>query len=127
MKMGPIHPEENKYNWAPADEVVNFALTNGMKMRGHTLCWHNQTPAWLFKDETGKEVSKEVLLNRLKDHITAVVTRYKGKIYAWDVVTKPLLMTTAPSSCGTHHGIKYAVMILSQRHLNMRTQPTRTR
>ncbi|HEU5289063.1 MAG TPA: endo-1,4-beta-xylanase, partial [Cyclobacteriaceae bacterium] len=85
MKVGPIHPEENKFNWAPADEIVAFAQANGMKMRGHTLCWHNQLPKWIFVDQKGDTVSKEVLLNRLKTHITEVVTRYKGKIYAWDV------------------------------------------
>jgi endo-1,4-beta-xylanase len=52
------------------------------------LCWHNQTPRWLFMDSTGKTVSKEVLLQRLKDHITAVVSRYKGAVYAWDVVNE---------------------------------------
>ncbi len=58
-------------------------------MRGHTLCWHNQAPAWMFRDSAaGGRVSKEVLLKRLKDHITEVVTRYKGKIYAWDVVNE---------------------------------------
>jgi endo-1,4-beta-xylanase len=88
MKMGPIHPEENRFNWEPADQIVAFAQANGMKMRGHTLCWHNQTPAWLFKDAAGNQVSKDVLLQRLKDHITAVVSRYKGKIYAWDVVNE---------------------------------------
>jgi endo-1,4-beta-xylanase len=90
MKMGPIHPEENRYNWDPADQIVNFALANNMKMRGHTLCWHNQTPAWIFKDNAGNQVSKEVLLQRLKDHITTVVSRYKGKIYAWDVVNEAI-------------------------------------
>lgn len=90
MKMGPIHPEENRYNWDPADQIVAFAEANNMKMRGHTLCWHNQTPPWIFKDNTGKEVSKEVLLQRLKDHITTVVSRYKGKIYAWDVVNEAI-------------------------------------
>jgi len=90
MKMGPIHPKETEYNWGPADEVVNFAQANGLKMRGHTLCWHNQTPPWLFKDAAGNEVSKEVLLNRLKEHITAVVSRYKGKVYAWDVVNEAI-------------------------------------
>jgi endo-1,4-beta-xylanase len=59
-----------------------------MKMRGHTLCWHNQTPAWMFVDAKGDTVSKEALLQRLKDHITTVVSRYKGKIYAWDVVNE---------------------------------------
>jgi len=88
MKIGPIHPEENRYNWEPADQIVKFAQDNKLKMRGHTLCWHNQTPDWLFKDEKGNPVSKEVLLRRLKDHITTVVSRYKGKIYAWDVVNE---------------------------------------
>lgn len=88
MKMGLIHPEENRYDWEPADQIVNFAQANGMKMRGHTLCWHNQAPGWIFKDEQGNDVSKEVLLKRLKDHITEVVTRYKGKVYAWDVVNE---------------------------------------
>jgi endo-1,4-beta-xylanase len=89
MKMGPIHPKEDTYNWDPADKIVDFAQANGMKMRGHALCWHNQAPTWLFVDGNGKP-SKEVLLKRLKDHITAVVTRYKGKVYAWDVVNEAI-------------------------------------
>jgi len=88
MKMEPIHPKENEFNWDPADKIAAFAKTNGLKMRGHTLCWHSQAPAWMFKDANGNDVSKEVLLQRLKDHITAVVTRYKGTIYAWDVVNE---------------------------------------
>jgi endo-1,4-beta-xylanase len=88
MKMGPIHPDENRYNWADADKIADFAVKNELKLRGHTLCWHNQTPNWFFKDSAGKQVSKEVLLQRMKRHITDVVTRYKGKIYAWDVVNE---------------------------------------
>jgi endo-1,4-beta-xylanase len=90
MKMGPIHPEEDRYNWKDADAIVDFAQKNNLKLRGHVLCWHEQTPTWLFVDENGKDVSKEVLLKRLKDHITTVVTRYKGKIYAWDVVNEAI-------------------------------------
>jgi endo-1,4-beta-xylanase len=88
MKMGPLHPEENRYNWAPADSIVNFAQKHGLKVRGHTLCWHEQTPRWLFKDSAGNTVSKEVLLKRLKEHINTIVSRYKGKVYAWDVVNE---------------------------------------
>ena len=88
MKMGPIHPEENRYNWAPADKIADFAVKNGIKLRGHTLCWHSQTPNWFFKDASGATISKEVLLARLKQHIFDVVGRYKGKIYAWDVVNE---------------------------------------
>jgi len=90
MKMGPIHPEEQRYNWEPADQIVSFAVANGMKMRGHTLCWHNQTPPWLFTNADGAQVDKETLLKRLKEHITAVASRYKGKIYAWDVVNEAI-------------------------------------
>ncbi|RYE35906.1 MAG: endo-1,4-beta-xylanase, partial [Sphingobacteriaceae bacterium] len=90
MKMGPIHPEENRYNWRDADSIVAFAQKNGLKVRGHNLCWHEQTPAWIFKDASGNEVTKEVLLQRLKDHIYTVVNRYKGKIYAWDVVNEAI-------------------------------------
>ncbi|MBL0740675.1 endo-1,4-beta-xylanase [Chryseolinea lacunae] len=88
MKMGPIHPKEKEYFWSDADSIVAFAQRNKMKLRGHTLCWHNQTPAWMFVDAKGDTVSKTILLQRLKDHITTVVSRYKGKIYAWDVVNE---------------------------------------
>jgi len=90
MKMGPIHPEENRYNWTDADSIVAFAQAHGLRVRGHNLCWHEQTPQWLFKDAAGNQVTKEVLLKRLKDHITTVVNRYKGKIYAWDVVNEAI-------------------------------------
>ncbi|QTE40399.2 endo-1,4-beta-xylanase [Mucilaginibacter gossypii] len=90
MKMGPIHPRENEYNWKNADAIVAFAQEHHMKIRGHNLLWHAQAPAWMFKDSTGKQVSKDVLLKRLKDHITTVVNHFKGKIYAWDVVNEAI-------------------------------------
>lgn len=90
MKMGPVHPEENRYNWAGADSIVNFATHHGIRVRGHALCWHEQTPHWIFKDSLGNTVSKAVLLQRLKDHITTVVNRYKGRVYAWDVVNEAI-------------------------------------
>lgn len=90
MKMGPIHPKENEYYWKDADSIVNFAQRHGLKVRGHNLCWYMQTPKWLFKDDNGSLVTKDVLLKRLKDHITTVMNRYKGKIYAWDVVNEAI-------------------------------------
>src|SRR5256885_358115 len=68
MKWGPIHPAENHYNFSHADSIVQFAVSHHLRIRGHNLCWHNQTPAWVFKDSTGQAVSKDILLQRLKDH-----------------------------------------------------------
>ncbi|MDB5109677.1 MAG: endo,4-beta-xylanase, partial [Mucilaginibacter sp.] len=88
MKMGPIHPSENVYNWKNADAIVDFAVSHHIRIRGHNLCWHNQEAAWMFTGPDGKQVTKELLLQRLKEHIFTVVKRYKGKIYAWDVVNE---------------------------------------
>lgn len=90
MKMGPIHPQESRFNWGPADSIVAFAIRNQLRMRGHTLVWHSQTPKWLFETNDGKQVDKETLLQRIHDHIDSVAGRYKGKIYAWDVVNEAI-------------------------------------
>lgn len=88
MKFVSVHPEEHRYTFEAADELVAFARRNGMAMRGHTLVWHNQTTEWLFQDSQGIPVGKDVLLERMRNHIQMVVGRYKGDIYAWDVVNE---------------------------------------
>lgn len=90
MKMGPLHPKENEYFWKDADAIADFAKKHKLKMRGHTLLWHAQAPGWMFKDADGKDVSKEVLSQRLKEHITTVVNRYKDRVYGWDVVNEAI-------------------------------------
>jgi len=88
MKMEVIHPKEKIYHWKLADSIVAFAQKYHLQVRGHTLLWHQQAPNWIFVDDQGNPVNKETLLNRLKEHIYTVVGRYKGKIYAWDVVNE---------------------------------------
>lgn len=95
MKMGPIHPEENRYFWTDADAIVNFGVNNKLKVRGHCLVWHTQAPRWFFTDTAGKTISKEVLYQRLESHIQTVVNRYKGKVYAWDVVNEVIADDTS--------------------------------
>jgi endo-1,4-beta-xylanase len=90
MKMGPIHPRENDYYWKDADSIAAFAKKHGMRLRGHNLCWHAQAPSWMFKNEKGDTVTKELLLQRLNDHITTVVKRYKDYVYGWDVVNEAI-------------------------------------
>ncbi|WP_199613875.1 endo-1,4-beta-xylanase [Paenibacillus alkalitolerans] len=88
MKFERLHPSEDQYTFDDANRLVEFAKANGMGVRGHTLVWHNQTPQWVFEDRNGSAVDRETLLARMKSHIETVVTRYKGSIYAWDVVNE---------------------------------------
>ncbi len=88
MKFEPIHPEPDRYAFEDADALANFARINGMKMRGHTLVWHNQTPKWVFENLDGTPVSRETLLKRMQEHIHTVVGRYKNSVYCWDVVNE---------------------------------------
>jgi len=90
LKFGPLHPQENVYNWKPADDYVDFGVQNKLFTIGHTLVWHSQAPDWLFVDKAGKDVSREVLLKRMEEHISTVVGRYKGKIQGWDVVNEAI-------------------------------------
>lgn len=90
MKMGPIHPRQDVYNFRPVDSIVAFARKNGLKIRGHNLCWHEQAPRWLFKDAKGKEVSRDTLMARLRSHIQTVVGRYHNDVYCWDVVNEAI-------------------------------------
>lgn len=90
MKMGPIHPQPDQFHWDDADALAEFAREHNLKMRGHALVWHQQTGGWIFESEEGEELSREVLLDRMKTHIDSVVRRYKGTIYAWDVVNEAI-------------------------------------
>ena len=88
MKFESLQPKEGEFTFEKADNLMAFAMNNGMKMRGHTLVWHNQTPDWVFSHANGELVDKQTLLQRMQEHISTVVKRYKGKIYAWDVVNE---------------------------------------
>ena len=92
LKWEVIHPRAgtNGYDFSPADRYVEFGEKNGMYLVGHTLVWHAQTPRWVFQDGTNR-ASREVLLERMRDHIHTVVGRYKGRIKCWDVVNEALL------------------------------------
>lgn len=90
MKSGPIHPKENEYNFILSDQFVDFGIKNKLFITGHVLVWHSQAPGWMFKDSLNQDVTRDVLIRRMKEHIGTVVGRYKGKVKGWDVVNEAI-------------------------------------
>jgi len=88
MKWDATEPQEGKFNFGPSDELVKYAQKNKIKIHGHTLIWHSQTPEWVFQGQNGQPATRELVLKRMKNHIETVMKRYKGKIDAWDVVNE---------------------------------------
>ncbi|NLM96498.1 MAG: endo-1,4-beta-xylanase [Halanaerobiaceae bacterium] len=89
MKFDHLQPHKGNFTFGRADEIVELARRNNMKVRGHVLVWHSQTPAWVFQ-ENGQRVSREELLERMRTHIRKVVGHFKGDVYAWDVVNEAI-------------------------------------
>ena len=87
MKWGPVEPARGEFRWDKADAVVSFAKANDQEIRGHTLVWHRQLPQWLI----GGAFSPDEVKDLMVEHIRQEAGRYKGAIYAWDVVNEPFL------------------------------------
>ncbi len=90
MKWEKIEPLEGQFDWEAADALVDFAEQHDMEVAGHVLIWHQQTPDWVFQDADGNPASRELLLQRMENHINAVVGRYKGRVAEWEVLNEAL-------------------------------------
>jgi endo-1,4-beta-xylanase len=86
MKFDYLRPNRWTYDYAQADSIVAFASRHGMVVRGHTLVWHQQIPAWV----TGGSFPPDTLEAILKDHVDQVMAHFKGKLVAWDVVNEAI-------------------------------------
>jgi endo-1,4-beta-xylanase len=86
LKHDHVHPGRAVYRFEPADSIVAFADSAGMRVRGHTLVWHSQLASWLTSG-TWTQAEARTLL---QEHITTVVGHYRGRLLAWDVVNEAL-------------------------------------
>ncbi len=85
MKFSALQPSEGNFTYGTADQMVNFAISQGMQVRGHALVWHRQTPSWVFNG------SREQVLGRMRNHINNVMDHFKGRVQIWDVVNEVIM------------------------------------
>lgn len=88
MKWEVVEPVRGERDYQAADELVAFAKRNGQRVRGHTLVWHNQIPAWLTAGVEAGEIDAAELRGILRAHIQDEVRHFRGKIYEWDVANE---------------------------------------
>jgi len=84
MKPGALQPRRGVFNWDTADAIAQETLDMGMNLIGHALVWHSQSPAWM----NPPGISREDAIANLENHVTEVVTRYRGQVLVWDVVNE---------------------------------------
>jgi endo-1,4-beta-xylanase len=83
LKWDTVRPAPTSFNFGPADELVKYARENGILVRGHTLAWHEQNPAWL-----SQSINPSNARQLLTNHISALCRHYAGKMHSWDVVNE---------------------------------------
>jgi endo-1,4-beta-xylanase len=88
MKWQVVEPTQGTFDWSGADRLVTFAEQHGQLVRGHTLLWHNQLPDWLTSGVANGTIDNAQLKDLLHQHIVTEVSRYKGRIWQWDVANE---------------------------------------
>jgi endo-1,4-beta-xylanase len=94
MKWDATEPTEGNFIYTNADAQVLFAQQHNMHVRGHTMIWHNQTPAWVFNHADGTPLTNSpadqaILTQRIQKHITTLMNHF-NTVDVWDVVNEPI-------------------------------------
>jgi endo-1,4-beta-xylanase len=85
MKWDATEPTRGQFRYTGADEVVAAAKAANQRVRGHTLVWHSQLPSWVRDGN----FTRDDLIAAMNTHIDNLAGRYRGQLYAWDVVNEP--------------------------------------
>jgi endo-1,4-beta-xylanase len=83
-----VHPEQHRFDFADATRLATFAAAHSLPLRGHTLVWHDLMPAWAFRNRDWRDAR-----GVLSEHVSGIVSHFRGRVKSWDVVNEPLQLT----------------------------------
>jgi endo-1,4-beta-xylanase len=86
MKPQYLQQMKGKFSFDAADAIVDRVLASGMKMHGHTLVWHSQSPGWI--NYAG--IKRDEAIENLETHVKTVAEHFKGRVVSWDVVNEAM-------------------------------------
>lgn len=90
MKPDGVYNANKQFDFTDEDALVKKITDAGLKLHGHVLVWHQQTPTWLYSDDNGQPLSRDAALANLRRHIDTVVEHYGNKVISWDVVNEAI-------------------------------------
>lgn len=107
LKVPVVNDKQENLDFSRADAMLDKILewnnanpNNKIRVRGHVLVWHSQTPEWFFHEDydvAKPYADKETMNRRLEWFIFSVFDHYFGKaangkydglFYGWDVVNE---------------------------------------
>jgi GH35 family endo-1,4-beta-xylanase/peptidoglycan/xylan/chitin deacetylase (PgdA/CDA1 family) len=87
MKPSSLQREKGIFTFEPADRMVDAVLAQGLKMHGHTLAWHQQSPDWMNYEG----ISRSEAMENLSAHVKTVAAHFKGRVISWDVLNEAII------------------------------------
>jgi len=80
---------QGQFNWTRTDRIIDFAEDHGMRLHGHTLVWHSQSP-WQLNQVSngGPPIPRDAAIENLVTHIETVMRHFGDSVESWDVLNE---------------------------------------
>ena len=87
MKPLYLQGEKGIFTFETSDMLVDAALEAGIKVHGHTLAWHQQSPEWMNREG----ISRDEAIENLVTHAKIVAGHFSGRVVSWDVLNEAII------------------------------------
>lgn len=83
---GGFEPKEGNPQTESRMNAAKYLKENGVRVKGHPLCWHTACADWLM------DYDNKTILQKQLDRINRDVTEFKGVVDIWDVINEVVIM-----------------------------------